>query len=196
MNAVIAPDTSEGASSFVGTLLRRTRLAARLTADDLAAQIGVSETTVRRWEGELNQPTAHHLARLATVLGVAPAALLGGIPPRMSLRSLRELVPLSLLDAARLSGLSPSALSRLERGQTTRLSTRAGLALAHTYGCTKAQLGDAYSESVALRQLRAQVSERLRQGHDEQTDCLTQQAHPSGLFTSPDGSDLLSSHEA
>ncbi len=44
MNAVMAPDASECASSFVGTLLRRTRLAARLTADDLAAQIGVSET--------------------------------------------------------------------------------------------------------------------------------------------------------
>ncbi len=72
MNAVIAPDTSEGASLFVGTLLRRARLAAQLTADDLAAQIGVSETTVRRWEGEFNQPTTHHLARLATVLAVAP----------------------------------------------------------------------------------------------------------------------------
>ena len=56
MNVVIAPDTSEGASSSVGTLLRRTRLAARLTADDLAAQIGVSETTVRRWEGSISRP--------------------------------------------------------------------------------------------------------------------------------------------
>lgn len=170
MNAVIAPGASEGALSFVGTLLRQTRLAAGLTADDLAAQLGVSETTVRRWEGELNQPTAHHLARLATLLGVSPAALLGGIPPRMSLRALRELVPLSLLDTARLSGLSPSALSRLERGQTSGLSRRAGLGLAHTYGCSRARLGEAHAESVALRQLRAQVSVRLLMSRRKEFD--------------------------
>lgn len=92
----------------MGTLLRLTRLAAGLTADDLVAQLGVSETTVRRWEGEQDQPTAHHLARLATLLGGhAGAALLGHSPPNVASR-LRELVPLSLLDAAWLSGLCPA----------------------------------------------------------------------------------------
>lgn len=41
------------------------------------------------------------------------------------------------------------------------LSMRAGLGSTHTYGCTRAQLGDAHAESVALRQLRAQASVRL-----------------------------------
>lgn len=158
-----ASDVPEAAASASrGTLIRSARLAARLTADDLAVQIGVSETTIRRWESQLNQPTSHNLARIAAFLGIAPAALFANDTRPMSLRSLRELVTLSLVDAAELSGLSPSALSRLESGQTAHLSVRASLGLARTYDCSSQQLTAAHCESVQSRQRRAEARERAR----------------------------------
>ncbi len=54
----------------LGARIREARLAAGLTLRDLARSIGVSETTLRNWEGSQNTPRPDLASRLQDQLGV------------------------------------------------------------------------------------------------------------------------------
>jgi len=67
-----------------GERLRRARLDAGVTKADLAAGVGVHESTVKRWELQLMAPHERHLFRIATELGVKPRWLVDGAGPMRS----------------------------------------------------------------------------------------------------------------
>jgi len=59
------------------------RVAADLSANELAAKMKISRSTVSNWESERRQPTLKDIERMAKILGVSVAFLLGedtGIP--------------------------------------------------------------------------------------------------------------------
>ena len=65
----------------VGQWLRDARLLMGWKASKLAAVLGVSETTVSRWENGHQLPSGFHLERIRQVLGVTPPHR-GGLSPR------------------------------------------------------------------------------------------------------------------
>lgn len=65
---------------FSGPKLRALRLAAGLTSTQLAASVGVSESTIHRAERGSFEPRATTVARMARELGVAMEALFESEP--------------------------------------------------------------------------------------------------------------------
>jgi transcriptional regulator with XRE-family HTH domain len=69
---------------FDGAALRRLRVLALLTQDELAERAGISPGLVSHMEQNRRRPGAGLLYRLAEVLGTGPAGLLGqgfAVPP-------------------------------------------------------------------------------------------------------------------
>ena len=107
---------ARGVRGFSGSALRRARQGVGLTADDLAALVSVSESSVLRWENDQAKPTATRLKAIADAVGVPIGDLLENLPGSQSLRDLRESAGLSLSELSVLVGGSVSSLLRLERG--------------------------------------------------------------------------------
>lgn len=127
---------SRGVASFSRSAARRARTLTKLTADAGAARVGVAERTVLRWERGESFPTSHHLGLLAEVLDAAVEDLLPRRAPcTRTMRDHRHLSGLSLTTVADRSGLSPSAIVRLERG-TCALALDAASTLARVYRTT------------------------------------------------------------
>src|SRR5581483_2067838 len=120
----------------------------RLTIGEVAAAIGVSRQTLRVWEAkgllipgrtpgghrlysEQHLERAHHIVELRRRFGWNPAAILDALPPEEGstdggarwtgnrLRAARRERGLSLKEAARRIGISPSLLSSWERGEAS-----------------------------------------------------------------------------
>lgn len=67
------PKNSPGIPSWRGDALRLRRLAAGWSAEELAIHIGVSKSTLARWEANEHAPTSDAVADLAAALDVLPA---------------------------------------------------------------------------------------------------------------------------
>lgn len=154
---------SRGIAGFSGAAARRGRNAARLTADQLAVQLGVAEQTVLRWERGEARPTAEHLGSLAEALDVTTADLLprraAGNP---TLRDLRHFSGLSIQAVAKRTELSPSGIVRLERGVSS-LNPRTAVELATAYAVAVGEIEAAY-EMTSERRL-ADANLRRRRTH-------------------------------
>ena len=68
------PKTEPGIPAWKGEALRVRRIAARWTTLDLARRVGVSKSTLIRWERGDNAPTSANVADLAEALDVPRAA--------------------------------------------------------------------------------------------------------------------------
>ena len=64
------PKNKPGIPVWRGDALRMRRLADRWSSEALAARVGVSRSTLQRWERDENAPTSSHLNELAEALGV------------------------------------------------------------------------------------------------------------------------------
>ena len=64
----------------IGARLKELRKKLRITQSELAKRIGVHETTIRRWEQEVDRgPDAKSVALLAEILHTTPEYLLKGL---------------------------------------------------------------------------------------------------------------------
>ena len=64
----------------LGDRLRKARLTAGIKSHkDMAKRLGVSEDTVKRWEGDKYAPTRGYVLGWATVCGIDPAWLEGSV---------------------------------------------------------------------------------------------------------------------
>lgn len=68
----------------LGSRILRAREAAGLSVGDCARNLGVKKTTIESWEADRSEPRAHHLVRVAGMLGVSPSWVLGGVGPAPS----------------------------------------------------------------------------------------------------------------
>lgn len=144
-----------GVHGFSGAALRRTRLSQSLTIDDLAVALGVSDSTVRRWELGLALPLPHNLRAITAALKIGLADLLANrISSEPNLKDLRALAALTLEEVAEQSVLSRSSLLRLERG-SMHLNENSRVALASAYAVTEAEVDSAYTKSVEARERRS-----------------------------------------
>jgi len=142
---------ARGVEGFSGANLRKSRLSRRLSADDLAADLGVSETTVRRWETGV-MPAASNVRAIANYLGVTVADLLSNrIASDPTLADLRHLAALTFAEAARASGVSRSSIERFERGATHYMSPDHRRGLATAYRVQESEIAAAAAASVNLR---------------------------------------------
>ncbi len=153
---------SRGVTGFSGATARRARTAARLTADQLGLQVGVSEQTILRWENGTCAPTADHLRALADQLDVSiPDLLLRKRATEPTLRDLRHMHGISLSSAAKGSGLSASAVVRLERG------------ISDMQGAAAASLAEAYQ--VGIEEV-AQAHRMTRKERSKEADAARHRA--------------------
>jgi len=67
------PKNSPGLPTWRGDALRLRRLAGGWTAETLAQRLGVSKSTIARWESSQNAPTSDQVALLAEALDVPRA---------------------------------------------------------------------------------------------------------------------------
>ena len=63
----------------VGSRIFRARDASGIPAGKIAKTLGVRKSTVEAWENDRSAPRAHHLVRIAGMVGVSPSWLLGGV---------------------------------------------------------------------------------------------------------------------
>ncbi len=154
---------ARGVRGFSGSALRRARQRVGLTADDLAALVQVSESSVLRWETGQARPTATRLRAIAEAVGVRIADLLETQPGTQSLRDLRESAGLSLSELSGLAGSSVSSLLRLERGGVALSDPLRGR-LAEIYQVTVRDLEAAKQVSDAVRRRRALAPRPSQQG--------------------------------
>ena len=144
---------ARGVRGFSGAALRRARQGVGLTADDLAALVAVSESSVLRWGTDQAKPTATRLKSIADAVGVPIGDLLANQPGSQSLRDLRESAGLSLSELSVLAGGSVSSLLRLERGGVALSDPRRRLA--EIYEVTIGDLDAAKRITDASRRDRA-----------------------------------------
>lgn len=79
------PKNDPGTVGWCGDALRMQRARMRWTLDDLAERLGVSTSTVSRWENEATLPTSKQVGEIARALGVARKIL--GKKSRKGVRS-------------------------------------------------------------------------------------------------------------
>ena len=63
----------------VGSRIFRARDASGVPVGQIAKTLGVRKSTVEAWENDRSAPRAHHLVRIAGMVGVSPSWLLGGV---------------------------------------------------------------------------------------------------------------------
>jgi transcriptional regulator with XRE-family HTH domain len=96
MNAGATIYSGNSDDDTLGGRLSRAREAAGISAAAFARQLGVRKETLLAWESDRAEPRANRLFRIAGMLGVSPAWLLGGLgeapaeqPGTPALRQLR-----------------------------------------------------------------------------------------------------------
>jgi len=100
----------------LGDHIRKTRLELGLFQREVAKKIGVTESTVWRWERNETSPPARFIPAIITFLGCDPSP-----PPRLfseSLLKTRKLLGLTQKAMARRLGVDPTTLARWEHGQS------------------------------------------------------------------------------
>jgi transcriptional regulator with XRE-family HTH domain len=75
-----------------GRIIGERRLSLQIDRNELAARMHVSARTIAAWETGEKVPNNTHLARLAEVLGVAPAVLVSALPERRPTSELGRLI--------------------------------------------------------------------------------------------------------
>ncbi|MGB7285898.1 MAG: helix-turn-helix transcriptional regulator [Salaquimonas sp.] len=63
----------------LGSRISRAREANDVSIGEIAKTLGVKRSTIQGWENDSAAPRAHHLIRIAGMVGVSPTWLLGGI---------------------------------------------------------------------------------------------------------------------
>lgn len=96
--------------------VKRARLNAALTQQELAQQLGVSQALISHWESGRITPNSSHAAALEKLLGVSE----GGESNAFGawLQRERERADLSVADLAAMSGISVPAIYNIESGRT------------------------------------------------------------------------------
>jgi len=77
LNSTIANETPD--FDTLGGRLLRARVAANLSVNDIAKQIGVKKQTLEAWETDRSEPRSNKLTTLSGLLGVSPTWLLYGV---------------------------------------------------------------------------------------------------------------------
>lgn len=124
----------------IGKIIKKNRLDLKLTLDDVAKAVGVSKSTVQRWEsGKINNMRRDRIDLLSKILQVSPLILLGNdsptinttpaeLPERSELKmtfyykkfkSLRKDSGMSQLEVAQKLGLAKSTIAMYESGKRT-----------------------------------------------------------------------------
>jgi transcriptional regulator with XRE-family HTH domain len=134
--------------------LRTARTAAQLSVADLATAAEISESTLRAWETGRAQPGSAALKRVADLLRVTVASLIGEEP---DLTTWRYEHGWTVTEAATRADLSDSTLTRAERG-LERLADRTRDALATLYNQSPETITEAHQRARAAR--IAKVTER------------------------------------
>lgn len=113
-------------SPRAGAHLEASRKAAGLRRMDLAAQIGVSEETIRLWEKGSVQPSAERLARLIAILALEASEwpVRGDVAPELPplarrLRQERESRGITQVEAVQLLDVPQATYAGWETGRTT-----------------------------------------------------------------------------
>jgi len=73
----LAEEADNDPTALFGRRLRTARIAAGLTAADVAGILGCTQATVSRWETGDRTPTLHDLPGIASAVGTSVADLLG-----------------------------------------------------------------------------------------------------------------------
>ena len=69
----------------IGKIIKKNRLDLKLTLDDVAKAVGVSKSTVQRWEsGKINNMRRDRIDLLSKILQVSPLILLGNDSPTIN----------------------------------------------------------------------------------------------------------------
>jgi HTH-type transcriptional regulator, cell division transcriptional repressor len=63
----------------LGSRIIRSRETTGMSSGEVALKLGVKKATYEAWEADRSEPRAHHIVRLAGMLGVSPAWMLGGV---------------------------------------------------------------------------------------------------------------------
>jgi DNA-binding XRE family transcriptional regulator len=71
--------TSHPSLKKLGRFVRQTRLAKKMSQEDLAGVAGLDRTYISHLERGLRNPSLLHLQRLSRALGIAPAEFFGAI---------------------------------------------------------------------------------------------------------------------
>ncbi len=100
----------------IGDYIRKRRLDLKLTQKELGAFLGVDECTVLNWEKQRCQPAISRMPKLMDFLDHTPNET-GTVNSHTQLRVMRIFMGMVQRTFARLVGIDPSTLSRLERGK-------------------------------------------------------------------------------
>lgn len=144
--------------AFSPDVLVDLRRSAGLSQAALAETIGVSAGSVRGWESGRKIPQADVLGRLASVFSdelssdVTVADFVDIPETGRTLADWRVLRALTQVQAARLSGLSPSHYGGLERGESA-LSEHTASLVAHALGITTIEAVAAGNETHRQRRV-------------------------------------------
>jgi transcriptional regulator with XRE-family HTH domain len=148
-----------GVAGFAPAKLRQLRARVNLTADALGAAIGVSGSTIRRWEAGQASPRPQHLVALAVLFERSPDEFRRVQVPA-NMRALRESAGLSMRVAAERCGVSESTISRIELG-TQRPASAVLATLAAAYGVSPVEVEAAWARSE--QQSRDRVRRAVRE---------------------------------
>lgn len=147
-----------GVRGFRADRLRELRIRAGLSADDLAARLGVSRQAVSTWETGRSNPPANKLRPIADELDVSISALVPIPESQLRLADLRALSSLTQVEAAQQLGISPTVLGDIERG-AKKLAAHEGRAelMSAVYDTDLQVVRDAWirTERARLRRARA-----------------------------------------
>ncbi len=147
-----ADGVRRGSSFFSPTRLRQCRTERGLTLEQLATGAvsegarGLDPTAISHYEGGRRQPDVTLIGPLARALGVTNADLLEPVGD-LTLRYLRERAGLSQGQVADDLGIKTAAYSKLELGQTLRVSPDRVSELTRVFGVDQATVLDALRNS-------------------------------------------------
>ncbi len=102
----------------IGDHIRKRRLDLKLTQKQVAELVGVDQTTVWNWERNRCKPTIARIPELTDFLGYVPIEN-GMTTLGEHLKTFRILSGMSQRALARVLGIDPSTLSKLESGKRT-----------------------------------------------------------------------------
>jgi site-specific DNA recombinase len=99
----------------VGDHIRRRRLVLKLLQRDVAARLGVTESSIWNWEAGQSQPDFRYMPAIIRFLGYNPLPEAEDLAQQL-LRH-RTTLGMSQQEAAKLLGVDPATLARWERGE-------------------------------------------------------------------------------
>lgn len=71
--------SGEADNDTLGSRIQRSRTSAAISVAEAARRLGVKKATYESWEADRSEPRAHHMVRLAGIMGVSPAWIIGGM---------------------------------------------------------------------------------------------------------------------